>query len=258
MGSALSTFSARLYLLMLFFLVGPVSAQKEMWLKVDGASEVLTDDYGNFYIYRPGDFTFIKYDSLGREQGRVLFTVPFRIQSVQNPLSIPAFSENAQEIRYFDSNLIPIQTVDLRQRFGHIPLAYAENPESVWLLDESTKRLVNYNLRDQMILNNFPIDFDFENMLDFVVFEGRAYLLFKDKFQVYQLNNGKSLSFPVSAAKRFRRENKVFFVLGTDAVFKYAGEKLERVFSTGNGRIVDKNYSGYFVITENKLYLYPL
>ena len=52
------------------------------------------DDYGNLYTYEKQNFSLTKYDDKGKELGRLMMTVPFKIQSVDNPLNIFLFSEN--------------------------------------------------------------------------------------------------------------------------------------------------------------------
>ncbi len=50
---------------------------------------MLADDYGSLYIYKNKDFSFTKYDSLGKQIGKMMFTVPYKVQTVQNPLNVP-------------------------------------------------------------------------------------------------------------------------------------------------------------------------
>ena len=87
------------------------------------AKDFFADDYGNIYLYKNKDLSFTKYDSLGNQKGKIMLALPFKIQSVQNPLTISSFSENAQELRFFDQNLNDIQTIDFRQKFGFIKMA---------------------------------------------------------------------------------------------------------------------------------------
>ena len=69
------------------------------------AKDFFADDYGNIYLYKNKDLSFTKYDSLGNQKGKIMLALPFKIQSVQNPLTISSFSENAQELTFFDQNL---------------------------------------------------------------------------------------------------------------------------------------------------------
>lgn len=94
------------------FLFCSLSAQKTLafdTLKLGTAKDVFTDDYGNIYLYQNKDFSFTKYDSSGVQKAKLMLTLPFRIQSVQNPLNIPSFSENAQELKFYDKNLSEIK-----------------------------------------------------------------------------------------------------------------------------------------------------
>ena len=159
--------------ILVLFLFCSISAQKNLpfdSLNLKEVQDLFADDYGNIFLYKNKDFSFTKYDSLGKQKGKLMLTLPFKIQSVQNPLSIPSFSENAQELKFFDQNLNEIQTVNFRQRFGFIKLVYAEDLQQIWLLDESTKRLIQYSFREDRIINAYPLDIYFENLIDFLVF----------------------------------------------------------------------------------------
>lgn len=134
------------------------------------ADDLFADDYGNIYVYKNKDFSLTKYDSLGFQLGKLMFTLPFKIQSVQNPLNIAAFSENAQELRFFDQNLNEIQTLNFRQKFGYIKMVYAEDQQQLWLLEESSKRLVQYNFREDRVINSFPFNIEFDNIIDLIVY----------------------------------------------------------------------------------------
>ena len=158
------------------FVFCAVSAQQNLAfdsLKLKDAKDVMIDDYGNIYIYKDKDFSFTKFDSTGQQKGKLMFTLPFKIQSVQNPLSIPSFSENAQELKFYDQNLNEIQTINFRQKFGFVKMVYAEDLQQIWLLDESTKRLIQYNFREDKIMNSYPVNIDFENVTDFLVFNSQ-------------------------------------------------------------------------------------
>ncbi|MCZ2083076.1 MAG: hypothetical protein LC112_02300, partial [Flavobacteriales bacterium] len=76
-----------------------LSAQNKLpfeHLKLADVNDFFADDYGNVYLYKNDNFSFTKYDSLGNQKAKLMLTLPFRIQSVQNPLTISSFSENAQ------------------------------------------------------------------------------------------------------------------------------------------------------------------
>ena len=238
-----------------------VSAQQKLpfdSLKLKDAKELFADDYGNIYLYRNKDFSFTKYDSLGKQKGKLLFTLPFRIQSVQNPLSIPTFSENAQELKLFDQNLNEIQKVNFREKFGQIKRVFAEDLQQIWLLDESTKRLIQYNFREEKTINAYPFDIDFETIIDFQVDQQKVYFLTSKNFTIYDFNAKKLTEIPINFGRRIVRENQNILIIGQKEVSVLENAQLNPIFKDENAQIVDKNTASYFVIKQNKLYLYPI
>ncbi len=220
---------------------------------------MFADDYGNLYLYKNKDFSFTKYDSLGRQLGKMMLTVPFKVQGVQNPLSIALFSENAQEMKFVDQNLNEIQRLDFKQKFGFIKQAYAEDLQQVWLIDESSKRLLQYNFRNDITINSYPYTVNMDEIIDLLVFENRLYILSKNTFRVFNLKFDKLFEAPVENAKRFRRENENILIITKTAVFRYIQNKeLLKLFEDPETQIVDKNSLAYFEIKGNKLYLYSL
>ncbi|QQV01351.1 MULTISPECIES: hypothetical protein [Chryseobacterium] len=244
------------------FLFCAVSAQKVLpfdSLKLKETRDMFADDYGNLYLYKNKDFSFTKYDSLGRQMGKMMLTVPFKVQGVQNPLSIALFSENAQEMKFVDQNLNEIQRLDFKQKFGFIKHAYAEDLQQVWLIDESTKRLLQYNFRNDITINSYPYTVNIDEIIDLLVFENRLYILSKNTFRVFNLKFEKLFEAPVEKAKRFRRENENILIITKTAVFRYIqGKDLLKLFEDPETQIVDKNSLAYFEIKDNKLYLYSL
>ncbi|WP_143883399.1 hypothetical protein [Chryseobacterium binzhouense] len=239
-----------------------ISAQKVLpfdSLKLKETRDMFADDYGNLYLYKNKDFSFTKYDSLGRQLGKMMLTVPFKVQGVQNPLSIALFSENAQEMKFVDQNLNEIQRLDFKQKFGFIKQAYAEDLQQVWLIDESSKRLLQYNFRNDITINSYPYTVNMDEIIDLLVFENRLYILSKNTFRVFNLKFDKLFEAPVENAKRFRRENENILIVTKTAVFKYIQNKeLLKLFEDPETQIVDKNSLAYFEIKGNKLYLYSL
>lgn len=244
------------------FIFCSLSAQKFLpldTLKLKETKDMLADDYGNLYIYKNKDFSLTKYDSLGRQIGQMMLTVPFKIQTVQNPLSVPLFSENAQELKFVDQNMNEIQRVDFKQKFGFIKIAYAEDLQQLWLLDESTKRLIQYNFRNETIINSYPFDASFDDLMDLLVYENKIYILTRQHIRVYTFKFEKIFEAPVENGKRFRRENEFILVITNNAILKYIPEKeMVKIFQDPEARIVDKNTLSYFEIKANKLYLYSL
>lgn len=220
---------------------------------------MLADDYGNLYIYKNKDFSLTKYDSLGRQIGKMMLTVPYKVQTVQNPLSVPLFSENAQELKFFDQNMNEIQRVDFKQKFGFIKMTYAEDLQQLWLLDESTKRLIQYNFRNETIINSYPFDASFDDLMDLLVYENKVYILTRQHIRVYTFKFEKIFEAPIENGKRFRRENENILVITQNAILKYIPEKeMVKIFQDPEAQIVDKNTLSYFEIKANKLYLYSL
>lgn len=248
--------------IILFSLFCSLSAQKAIpldTLKLKEAKDMLADDYGNLYIYKNKDFSLTKYDSLGRQIGKMMLTVPFKIQSVQNPLSVPLFSENAQELKLVDQNLNEIQKVDFKQKFGFIRMAYAEDLQQLWLLDDSMKRLIQYNFRNETTINSYPFDASFDDLVDLLVFENKVYILTRKSLKVYTLKFEKLFEAPLENGKRFRRENEFILVITHNAILKYIPEKeLVKIFEDPDAQIVDKNTLSFFEIKANNLYLYSL
>lgn len=247
------------FILLLFFCT--LSAQRILpfdSLKVSGTDDFFADDYGNIYLYRSKDFSFTKFDSLGIQKGKLLFTQPFKIQSVQNLLNIPAFSENMQQLKFFDRNLAEIQTYRLSERFGFIKMAFAEDLQQIWLLEESTKRLIQYNFRDERILNAFPLQINYEEVVDFQVYRDQLFILFKNEFSVYDLKGNRIYNEPFLNSRRLRRENDYFYLISSNRISKYEEGKLVDVFTSSDAKIVDKNSGTYFELKEGKLYLYNL
>ena len=248
--------------ILFFFLFCTAFGQKTLpldTLKLKEAKDMLADDYGNLYIYKNKDFSFTKYDSLGKQLGKMMLTVPYKVQSVQNPLSVPLFSENAQEMKFVDQNMNEIQKLDFRQKFGFIRMAYAEDLQQLWLLDDSTKRLIQYNFRNETTINSYPFDVSFDDLTDLLVYESKVYILTRKHIRIYSLKFEKLFEAPLENGKRFRRENDAILVISGNSILKYVPEKgMVKVFEDPDAQIVDKNILSYFAIKANKLYLYSL
>lgn len=247
--------------LICFFLFYSISAQKTLAfdsLRLGSAKDLVADDYGNIYLYQNKDFSFIKYDSLGNQKAKLMLTLPFKIQSVQNPLNIPSFSENAQELKFFDQNLNEIQTINFGQKFGFIRAAYVEDLQQSWLLDDSTKRLIQYNFRDDRVINTFSFNLNFDHLIDLLIFDKKVYFLYKDRLSVYNFKSEEIAEFVFENGRKLRRENDQILVISKDKIQKIKPQTIETIFNADDSQIVDKNSSSYFVITRNKLYLYPI
>lgn len=252
----------RLFIAIFVFIFCSLPAQKFLpldTLKLKEARDMFADDYGNLYLYRNKDFSLTKYDSVGRQIGKMMLTVPFKVQSVQNPLSVPLFSENAQELKFVDHNMNEIQRVDFKQKFAFIKMVYAEDLQQIWLLDESSKRLIQYNFRNETIINSYPFDASFDDLTDLLIYDNKVYILTKKQFLVYTLKFEKLFETAVDRGKRFRRENEFILIVTNNSILRFVPEKgLEKIFEDPDAQIVDKNTLSYFEIRKNKLYLYSL
>ncbi|WP_185113723.1 hypothetical protein [Chryseobacterium sp. Leaf394] len=250
----------RLFSIICLFLFCTVSAQKSLpldTLKLKEVKDFFADDYGNLYIYKSKDFSLTKYDSLGKQIGQMMLPVPYKIQSVQNPLSIPLFSENAQEMKFVDQNLNDIQKIDFKQKFSYIKHAYAEDLQQIWLLDESTRRLLQYNFRNDTTINSYPYDGGFEDIIDLLVFENKVYVLSKKLFRIYNLKFEKLFEAEIANGKRFRRENEMVLIITKSSILRFSpDQKITKIFEDPDTQIVDKNSLAFFELKGNKLYLY--
>lgn len=225
-------------------------------LRLRDTEDLMVDDYGGIYLFRDKNFSLKKYEASATEPGSLMLTTPYKVQSVQNPLHIPLFSENAQELRFADQNLNIIQTVDLKT-FGYIKMAYAEDHQLLWLVDESTKRLIKYHFREQKILATYPFPAELSDLRDMIVYEERIYLLYPNEFKVQNLSGQTIFSASLEGAIRLRRENSRIFILSRNSIHSYnGGNVLNRILEVPGARIVDKNSRSYFAVMGNKLYLY--
>lgn len=217
------------------------------------------DDYGSAYLYKNKDFSFTKYDSLGNQLGKLMMTVPFQVQDVQNPLTVFLFSENAQELKMLDTYLNEIQRIDFRQKFGFVKAAYTEDLQQVWLLDTSTNRLIQYNFRNDSQINSYPLNFNLDEVRNMLVYNGLVYLIKDNKLSVYNFKSKKIWEANIPNVRKLRRENDIIYAISKDEIYEINQLKAEEVvFSDENSQIVDKNSTSYFELKDNKLYLYPI
>lgn len=248
------------YLLILIsFLYINLNAQKIIpfdSLKLKATESLFVDDYQNFYLYKNKDFSFTKYDSLGQQLGRLMLTLPFKVQNVQNPLNIVLFSENSQEIKFIDQNLNEIQKINL-SKFGFIKMTYAEDLQQIWLLDDSVRRLIQYNFREDKIINSFALNFNFDKIKDMLIFENKIYLITNQDFLVYNFNSEKLFSSSIENLSKIKRENDKIYIISRNKIYYFYENQINISFKNDKAKIMDKNSSTYFVISDNKVYLYP-
>ena len=225
-------------------------------LQLKDAKELLGDDYGNIYIYKNKDFSLTKYDSVGTQLGKLLLTFPYKIQSVSNPLNIVMFSENAQEIKFFDQNLNEIQKINLNSTFGFIKAAYAEDLQFAWMIDDSNKTLFQYNFRNNSVINSFPFNINLQSLQDFLVYNNKVYILRENTFEVYNTRATLLYSANLINAKKLRRMNDDILIFDNQYVKKFDGKNLLEIFQNSDAKIVDKNNAGFLALIKDKLYLY--
>lgn len=226
--------------------------------QLKNADDFAVDEYGEVYVYRNSELSYTKYFSDGAERARLQFAVPFAIPSVQNPLKLMAFSLNAQEIRFFDQNLALVQKIPLPTEVGSMMAVFTEDPRYLWLIDNSSKRLIQYDVTAREVVSATLLNKIPSTVKDLLIHDRRAYILSEDRLTVLDLRNSTETNFPVSAARKLRREGREVLVIGQKRILALRGETLDAVFNCESCRLVDKNNTAYFGISDNKLYLYPI
>ncbi len=223
-------------------------------ITIAGAQDFAVDDYGEVYISRAQDFSLTKYDSLGMKTAEQMFTLPFRILSVQNPLEISLFSQNAQDLRYFDRNLNEIRKISFRNLFGNITSVFPENSEQIWLMESAGKRLMMYSTRTETVQKSFPLELDFEKIRDFQVYKNQIYLLLSDRFMVMNLGGRKIFEEEITNGRKLRRENKTFYIITKTEIYKYSsGGSFEKIYFVEKSDFVDKNSTSFIALKEGRL-----
>jgi len=216
------------------------------------------DDLNYLFLYNSHKQSFTKYDAAGLPVAAIGFRHPFRIQSVQNSLRYPAFSQNLQELSFLDARLTVTEKIKFPLTLGFIRAVFVEDLQEAWLLEESRQRLIQYNYREDQILQEIPFPISFAEVNDFLIYRREIFLLTKNALQVYNLRGQLLKQIPVENARRLRRENKTIFVLTDQAVLQLSDDLLQITFTCPHCRFVDKNSTVYLGMTEDKLYLYPL
>lgn len=249
----------RLLYLILFSL--SIFGHSQTVLKIDSlnirnAQDFKIDDYSNIYIYRNQNFSLTKYDSLGKNLGQQMMARPYKIQAINNPLNLFLFSENTQELRLLDQNLNDIQTINLRN-FGFVKTIFVEDLQTLWLLDDSSKNIVQYNYRTEKIINTFPFFANTDNLVDFLIYNNKVYLLQENLFSVYDFKSNLIFSKPTQSALNIKRENDFINIFSKESYHQYLyPNEWKSKKNAENAQIVDKNQSSFLVLKQNKLYLY--
>lgn len=249
-------------LLLLIGISGAAAAQRYIpvdSVAVEASQHILADDYGSIFLYRRSDFSLTKFDSVGKFTGRLMLTVPFRVKDIQNPLRIVLFSENAQQVLFADQNLNEVERISLSDKFAYIRDISVEDQQTVWLLSESSRELLQYNPQNSKVLARYPLNFSFDRISDFLVFDGKLYYADDELFYVRTLSGDLLFSEAVPNVIRLRRENEAVTLITPTSVLKYDEKSaLKKVYSVPTSQIVDKNSGAYFERSGGKLYLYPL
>ncbi len=232
-----------------------IPADTVVWKDIADAQ---IDDLNNLFLYNSQEQSFTKYDAGGLPVATIGFRHPFRVQSVQNSLRYPAFSQNLQELCFLDARLTVTEKIKFPVKLGFILAVFVEDLQEAWLLEESRQRLIQYNYREDQILQEIPFPISFAEVNDFLIYRREIFLLTKNALQVYNLRGQLLKQIPVENARRLRRENKTIFVLTDQAVLQLSDDVLQITFTCPHCRYVDKNSTGYLGMTEDKLYLYPL
>lgn len=225
-------------------------------LNAKDVQELLGDDYGSIYLYKNKDLSFTKYDSLGTQLGKLMLTFPYKIQSVNNPLNIVMFSENAQEIKFIDQNLNEIQKINLSTTFGFVKAVYAEDLQYAWMIDDSNKTLIQYNFRSSSTISSFPFNINLQSLKDFLVYNNKIYILRENTFEVYNTKATLLYTSPISNARKLRRINNDILIFGNQTVHQFDGKNLSEIFKNESAKLVDKNNAGFLALIKDKLYLY--
>ncbi len=225
-------------------------------ISIKNARDFKIDDYGNVYIYRNQNLSLTKYDSLGKNLAQQMMTRPYKIQAINNPLNLFLFSENTQELRLLDQNLNDIQSINFKN-FGFLKAVYVEDLQTLWLLDDSTKNIVQYNYRTEKIINTFPFFVNTDNLVDFLVYNNKVYLLQENNFKVYDLKSNLLFSKPIKSALNLKRENDFINIFTGESYHQYLYPGDWKSKNLGEStQIVDKNQSSFLVLKQNKLYIY--
>lgn len=233
-------------------------SQEVFPLKIKDVQDFFIDDYQNIYLHKNKNFSVTKYDKNGKELAKMLLTLPFRVENVQNPLNIALFSENAQQIKLIDYNLNEIQKIDL-QNFGFVNQVYIEDLQQIWLLDESSKRLIQYNFRDNIQINSFSLFIDFSKIKDILVFSNYLFLLRENSFEIYDFSAKKIFDKTINNGRKLRRENENIYIITDKTIDRFSmPNTYHNVFRRDEAQIVDKNSTHFFELKQDKISIFTL
>lgn len=248
-----------LQLIFLIFFCAIFAQNLPLDIDAKDSKDIFLDDYGNIYLYKNHDLSFTKYDSLGNQTAKLLFTLPQKIQSIHNPLNIVSFSENTQELKLFDQNFAEIQTLKFQEKFSHIKATYTEDLQYIWLLDDSEKKLIQYNYREDKVISSYPIYFKSDDLDDFLVYNKKIYLLQENNFRVFDFNSNLIAFEENISANKLSIENEKIQITGINTFSEYTEKQgFKSLFTITNATFVDKNKSHYLALIEDKLYLYKI
>lgn len=228
-------------------------------LEIRDIQDFLRDDYGNVYVYHSKNFSLTKYDSVGKQLGRLMMTVPFNIQNVQNPLQVFLFSQNAQALKLIDQNLNEIQQTQFAQKMGYISAVYAEDLQQIWLLENSTERLLQYNFRTDNIINATPVTPFPDRVIYILVFAEKLYILQQDQLLIYTTKGELLQQLSLEEGRKIYRENSNIYIICKNKILLYHPEKgLQTIFEKDKAQLVDKNSTQYVEWKDGMFYLYNI
>lgn len=214
--------------------------------------EMMVDDYGNLYLQNQSHFNLIKIDTLGNELGRVQLTIPFKVQPIGNHLNIILFSEQAQEIKMYDQYFTEIQKINL-QHLGYITAAYLQDSQNLWLIDTANRRIIQYNFRQERVINATTISADITGIKELLFFNNQFFVLRDDFFEVYDSRWNIIFSHPLDMPYRLRRENERILIFASQHIWIYEKGQLQMFRDVQKSTLVDKNNSRIFYLQNGQL-----
>ena len=176
---------------------------------------------------------------------------------MENPLNVFLFSESGQDLKILDANLNEMQSFSFFGSFGHIKSAYIEDLQNIWLVDSSKKSLIYYNYRTEKVNQFFLLKMDVDRVVDFIVNNGKIYLLTDTNFSIYNLNSELLFSQDFANGKKLRKYGEKIFIINDHNIYSYNDEQgVNAIFGRENYKIVDKNSNQFLALIYDKFYLY--
>lgn len=227
-------------------------------LMIKKNDQLYLDDYSNLYHYNKQNTKLTKYNTQGEKIAERMLTRPFRLQAISNPLNIILFSENTQQIKMMDTNLNDIQDVDLSRNFIFVKNAYVEDLQNLWLLDDASKKIVQYNHRNNKVISSYNFNQKLGEIIDFLVYEEKIYTITATTFSIHNLHGDQLYKSSVTNPNHLRREDQNIYIFTPSRLIKIdTKNNTTEDTKLASGEIVDKNNAVFLVWINNKFYLYP-